>query len=316
MVMILKISDGYSRLDRRCVVAILQRGGIFDLMVRLEDIIPAYVFSDSGKAQLQLYFQKSISRTSAINSILSREDVVEKRSYYSLTEKIENKSCTNLINDLISVPSANLSNAYVLKNELFIEFRFHHNKLLEVNSILSKVIGSDSDFRIVTMAISGSLREKLESVNQQTSLSIARFSTTLPEGNEVVSYLRKNHSDVVAEIEGRVLSEKGVKVILYTSKPVIFSGIEVISEEENIYEFYVLQNPLIEARRLGNEARIPRTAFFMTIENDKLQDTTFIPTTEADEFLGIMMHLTAGREQGSPLLEYYSEIDKELWNWL
>ena len=54
----------------------------------------------------------------------------------------------------------------------------------------------------------------------------------------------------------------------------------------------------------------------MTIENDKLQDTTFIPTTEADEYLGIMMHLPAGREQASPLLEYYSEINKELWEWL
>ena len=129
MVIILKISEGYSRLDRRCVIAIVQRGGIFDLMVRLDDVIPAYVFSDSGKAQLQLFFQKSIGRTSTINSILSRQDIVEKRSYYSLTERIENKSCTSLINDLISVPSTTMSNAYVLKNELFIEFRFHHNKL-------------------------------------------------------------------------------------------------------------------------------------------------------------------------------------------
>ena len=113
-----------------------------------------------------------------------------------------------------------------------------------------------------------------------------------------------------------MLSEKGVKVILYTEKPVELPGIEVISKEENIYEFYVLQTPLIEGRRLGIEARIPRAAFFMNIENNRLNDITFIPTSEADEFLGIMMHLRTGGAQDFPILEYYSEINNELWDWL
>ncbi|MGC8515559.1 MAG: hypothetical protein ACP5OC_05425 [Thermoplasmata archaeon] len=312
----MKISDGFRRLDRKCVIAILLRGGIFDLMVRTEETIPAYVFSNSGSTYLQLFFQKGISRTSAINSILSREGLVEKRSYFSLTEKIESRKGTHVITELTKIPSVTMSNAYLQKSELFIDFRFHHSKLLQVNAMLSNVIGDQPDFRIVSMSISGTLREKLESMHSQTRLSIARFSITLPEENEIVSYVKNNHPEAVAEIEGRVLSEKGVKVILYTEKPVELPGIEIISKEDNIYEFYVLQSPLFEARRLGNEARIPRVAFFVTIENNRLHDITFSPTSEADEFLGIMMQLRTGGDQGFPVLEYYSEINPELWGWL
>ena len=313
---ILKISEGYSRLDRRCVIAVLLRGGIFDLMVRTEETIPAYVFSNSNITYLQLFFQKGISRTSTINSILSREDLVEKQSYYSLTENIDSKKGIHIITELTRISSVTMSNAYVQKNELFVDFRFHHSKLLQVNAMLSNVIGNEPDFRIVSMSISGTLREKLESIHTQTRLSIARFSTALPEENEIVSYLKNNHPEAVAEIDGRVLSEKGVKVILYTEKPAELPGIEVISKEENIYEFYVLQSSLIEGRRLGIEARIPRAAFFMNIENNRLNDITFIPTSEADEFLGIMMHLRTGGGQDFPILEYNSEINNELWDWL
>ena len=315
-VRMLKISDAYSRLDRRCVIAIILRGGIFDLMVRMEETIPAYVFSDSDSTYLQLFFQKGISRTSTINSILSRKDLVEKRSYFSLTEKLESRKRIHIINELNRIPSVTISNTYVLKNELFIDFRFHHSKLLQVNAMLSNFIGKQPDFRIVTMSISATLREKLETIHSQTKLSIARFSTALPQGNEIVSYIGNNHLDAVAEIDGRVLSEKGVKVILYTEKPVEVPGIGVISKVDNIYEFYGRQDPLIEARRLGNEAKIPRAAFFMTIENNRLHDITFIPTSEADEFLEIMMHLRTSGGQGPPVLEYYSELNPDLWNWL
>lgn len=312
----MKISEAYRRLDRECVIADRLRGGIFDLMVRMEDTIPAYVFSNSGTTYLQLFFQKGIPRTATINSILSREGIVEKQSYYSLTEKIENRKGADLLAELTKIPSVSMSNAFLVKNELFIDFRFHHSKLLQVNAMLSNIIRNDQDFRIVSMSISGTLREKLESINNQTRLSITQFSIPPIKENEIVFYLLNNHPDAVAEIDGRVLSEKGVKVTLYTARPVEYRGVEVISLEENIYEFFVQLTPLIEARRLGNEARIPRAAFFMTIENNNLYDTTFIPASEADEFLGIMMHLRIGREQDYPVLEYYSEINPELWDWI
>jgi len=73
------------------------------------------------------------------------------------------------------------------------------------------------------------------------------------------------HPEAIAEIDASVLSEKGVKILLYTAKPVEFRGIEVISTEENIYGFFVQLPPLIEARSLSNEASIPRAAFFMAI---------------------------------------------------
>jgi|GEM_PF-4848084 hypothetical protein len=47
-----------------------------------------------------------------------------------------------------------------------------------------------------------------------------------------------------------------------------------------------------------------------------LNDITFIPTSEADEFLGIIVHLRTGGDQDFPVLEYCSEINSELWDWI
>ena len=156
----------------------------------------------------------------------------------------------------------------------------------------------------------------MEQMHSQTPLAVVRISLPVPFENPLMKYIAENHVDTVAEIEGRSVSDGGIKVLLYTSSPLKSDMVKAISKEDNLYETYVYEKSLMEGRKRGNEARIPRIAFFLTLEGDRLYDTTFVPAAEADEYVSIMMNSLMVDHGSHPLLEYYSELDEELWKWI
>ncbi len=312
----MKIGEVHGKLDRRCVIAIRQHSGIFELLARMDQRIPAYTFTEEDRTYIQLFFPKSGKPNQILAPILSRKDLVEKRSYYSITERINNIQGMKVIGDLLEAPSLALNDAYLLKDELYIDFRFHGNRLHEINDILSEVIGKNQNFRIVKLAHSRTFRDRMQEMHSQTPLAVVRYSIPIPLDNPLMKYMAENHADAVAEIEGRSVTDEGIKILLYTSKPVEHGMAEVISQEDNVYETYVYEKSLVEGRRRGNEAKIPRIAFFLNIENGRLYDTTFVPAAEADEYVSIMMNSLMADHGTHPLLEYYSEMDEEVWEWL
>ena len=312
----MKISEVHAKLDRRCVIAIRQHSGIFELLARMDQRIPAYTFVEDEKTYIQLFFPKTGKPNQILAPILSRKDLVEKRSYYSISERINNIQGMKVIGDLLEAPSVVLNDAYLLKDELYMDFRFHGSRLHEINDILSGVIGKNHNFRIVKLTHSRTLRDRLQEMHSQTPLAVVRYSVPIPLDNPLMKYMAENHRDVVAEIEGRSVTDEGIKILLYTSKPVEHGMAEAISREDNVYETYVNEKSLVEGRKRGNDARIPRIAFFLNIENGRLFDTTFVPAAEADEYVSIMMNSLMVDHGTHPLLEYYSELDEEVWEWL
>ena len=312
----MKISEVHEKLDRRCVIAIRQHTGIFGLLARMDQRIPAYTFTEDEKTFIQLFFPKSGKPTQSMNPILSRKDLVEKRSYYSITERINNVEGMKVIGNLLEAPSVALNDAYLLRDELYLDFRFHRSKLHEINDILAGVIGKNQNFRIVNLTHSRSLMERMNSMHRQAPLAVVRYSMNFPDNSTLMKYMADNHPDAVAEIEGRAVTDEGIKVLLYTSKPVVAEGVTPISIEDNIYESYVNEKALVEGRKRGNDARIPRIAFFLTIEEGRLFDTTFVPAAEAEEYVSIMMNSMIVDHGTHPLLEYYSELDEDVWGWL
>ncbi len=312
----MKISEVHAKLDRRCVIAIRQHGGIFEILARSDQRMPAYTFVEDDKTYIQLFFLKSGKPNQIMAPILSRKDLVEKRSYYSITERINNVEGMKVVGRLLEAPSVALNDAYLLKDELYLDFRFHGSQLHRINDVLSEVIGKNQNFRIIKLTRSHSLRDRMEAMHSQTPLAVVRYSIPIPVDNPLMGYLAENHKDAVAEIEGRSINDEGIKILLYTSRPLEYDAVEVISKEDNIYETYVNEKSLVEGRRRANDARIPRIAFFLTIERNRLFDTTFVPAAEADEYVSIMMNSLMLDHDTHPLLEYYSELDEEVWRWL
>ena len=312
----MKISEVHAKLDRRCVIAIRQHSGIFELLARMDQRIPAYTFVEDDRTYIQLFFPKSGKPNQIMAPILSRKDLVEKRSYYSITERINNVEGMKVVGRLLEAPSVVLNNAYLLKDELYLDFRFHGNRLHVINDILSGVIGKNQSFRIVQLTQARSLRDRMEAMHSQTPLAVVRYSVPIPLDNPLMGYMAENHPDAVAEIEGRSINDEGIKILLYTSKPMESGRAEVISSEDNVYETYVYEKSLVEGRIRANEVRIPRIAFFLNMENGRLYDTTFVPAAEADEYVSIMMNSLMLDHDTHPLLEYYSELDEEVWGWI
>ena len=312
----MKISEVHEKLDRRCVIAIKQHSGVFELLARMDQRIPAYTFNEDDRTFIQLFFPKSGRHVPSMNPILSRKDLVEKRSYYSITERINNVEGMKLIGNLLEAPSVALNDSFLLKDELYLDFRFHRSKLHDVDDILSEVVGKNQNFRIVKLTHSRSLKDRMESMHSQTPLAVVRYSMNFPAGSSLMKYMADNHPDAVAEIEGRSVTDEGMKILLYTSKAVDTKEVTPISVKDNIYESYVYERALVEGRKRGNEARIPRIAFFLTIEDGRLFDTTFVPAAEADEYVSIMMSMLNSDHATHPLLEYYSELDDDVWEWI
>ena len=312
----MKISEVHAKLDRRCVIAIRQHSGIFELLARMDQRIPAYTFVEDDRTYIQLFFPKTGKPNQILAPILSRKDLVEKRSYYSISERINNIQGMKVIGDLLEAPSVALNDAYLLKDELYMDFRFHGSRLHEINDILSGVIGKNHNFRIVKLAHSRTFKDRMQEIHSQTPLAVVRYSIPVPLDNPLIGYMAENHKDAVAEIEGRSVTDEGIKILLYTSKPVEHGMAEAISREDNVYETFVNEKSLVEGRKRGNDARIPRIAFFLTVEDGRLFDTTFVPAAEADEYVSIMMNSLMVDHGTHPLLEYYSELDEEVWGWV
>lgn len=313
----MKISEIHSRLNRRCIIAIRQHKGIFSVLSRLERVTPVFIFNEGNVTYIRLFFLKNEISNSAISPILSRKDLVENRSFYSITESVENDEQTSIITKLLEAPSVALNNTYLLRDELFIDFRFHEDKLHEINDILAEVMGKLKDFRIVSMTHSLSLRRRMDEIRQQTPLSVVKYTLRTPEDNTILKYIKSIDPESVAEIQGSILSDKGVKVILYTTRPIKHPGVKVVSEEDLVYEAFVKEKTLEDGMKLGNNAGIPRLAFFLTVENGIPCDTTFVPAAEADEYISIMMSSLMSDHETHPLLQFFSSLDdEEVWSWV
>ena len=309
----MKISEVHAKLDRRCLIAIRQHTGIFGLLARMDQRIPAYTFTEDDRTFIQLFFPKSGKPSQSMNPILSRKDLVEKRSYYPITERINNVEGMKVIGNLLEAPSVTLNDAYLLKDELYLDFRFHRRKLHEIYDILSGVIGKNQNFRIVKLMRSRTLRDMMQEIYLQTPLAVVRYSMPMPSDHPLMKYMAENNPDAVAEIEGRPVTEEGMKVLLNTSKSVYAEGVTPISIDDNVYESSLYEKSLVKGRKRGNYARIPRIAFFLSIEEGRLFDTTFIPAAEADEYVSIMINTLNSGHASHSLLECYSELDEEVW---
>lgn len=282
----------------------------------MEERIPAYTFTEGDKTYLRLFFPKTGKSNPALSPIISRKDMIEKNSFYSVTERINNIEGMQMVARLLETPSVALNNTYLLKDELYLDFKFHRNRLHDINDLLSEVIGKSPNFRVVSLTGSRNLKDRMEAIHNRTPLAVVRYSVPIPENNPLLNYIVANDPGTVAEMEGRTLSEKGIKVILYATKAFDQEGTDVISKDDNIYESYIYDKSLIQGRRLVNDTGIPRIAFFLTLDGDRLYDTTFVLAAEADEYISVMVNSLKIGHGSPPMLEYYSKLNDEVWKWI
>ncbi|MHB1709474.1 MAG: hypothetical protein ACYCT2_08390 [Thermoplasmataceae archaeon] len=300
----------------RCVIAIRQHEGIFGITARFKGKVPAYIFNEDNKTYLQLYFNKNNGETSRLSPLLSRKDLVEKNGYYSIAERINNIEGMQAIRQILELPSVVMNDTHMENDELYLDFRFISTYSAEVNALLASFIGKNDNFRIVEIGRPMGIRERLSRISAETPIAVVQTSSAIPEDNELIRTIAKEYPDVVAEAEGRSDVREGVRVVLYSSKPLNVDGVIEISHQSHVYEARAFEKTLIEGRRRGNEARIPRISILLGIRNGRFFDTTFVPAAEADEYISILMSIMNENRESDTILEVYSIVRDEVWEWL
>ncbi|MHB8396814.1 MAG: hypothetical protein ACYDAZ_06680 [Thermoplasmataceae archaeon] len=312
----MRITEVDRRIDIRCILAVRQNSDLFSITAMSEEQIPAYAFNENGKTFLQLFFHKDSGEMRKLSAILSRPDIVEKKSYYSVTERVNNIKEMRILAELLEISSVVINNTYLVGDELFLDFRYHHSRKDKVNSVLSSLIGVSDNVRIVKLGRSSGLRERMEEIDRETPLTMVQFSVPVPKDSPSMEQIVMDYPDTVGEIESRRMTDKGVRALLHTSKPVKVKGVEEVSEKDCVYEAYLYENAFMEGRKRGNESRIPRIAYFITLEDGRLYDTTFVPTAEVEEYISILMSMAREFGKDAPILESYSPLSDDIWEWL
>ncbi|MCL4332385.1 MAG: hypothetical protein M1148_03500 [Candidatus Thermoplasmatota archaeon] len=312
----MRISELDGRIDRRCVIAIKQQDGVFKLLSKNNTVVPTYIFSEDGKLFLQLFFPKTIFSKEQISRTFSQSDLQEKRSYYSVAERINNVTGMKEIGRIFELPSVVVNNSYLLGDEVYIDFRFHSSQRQQVNKILAKFVIPIGNFRLIELSTPNTMRGRLDLIHNQTPVSLIRFSIPNSIDDPVLQYISKHDPDAVVEVENRSLNGKGLKVLVHLSRK-LEDGVPNSREiTPFVFETYVDNKILIEARKRANDHRIPRIAFFLSIEGNCLIDTTFVPTSLADEYLDIMMSMTDFTKDIPISLDYFSDLRESVWEWL
>lgn len=305
-----------SKLDGRCVIAIVGKTGVINILSRIEEGIPGYIYTEDEALFLQLFFAKNTKTSSALSSILSRSDVVSKGGYNIITEKVKESDIVRSISKLISSPSIAMNDTYAYRGELYLDFRFHSSRITIVNELLSELMHKMEGFRLVRLAGSRTLKERIEEMKTMADISIIQYSLPLEILDAFGNYMRKDHPDAVAEVEGRSYSIGAVKMLLYTNKKVTYDGVEIISEKDYIYQYNSKEGEIIEGRNIGIESKIPRIAQYITLKDNRLVFTSFVPSAVSMDYVSLLLSSKIGKNNLTPILNYYADVDQEIWNWL
>lgn len=303
------------KLDMMCTIAITQDTPWFGLTSGSGSVIPGYLYREDEHTFLQMYISKTSLSKGLQTAIRTHGSVVEKKSYYTVSEKISDVKQMTYLAEIMKVPSVITTNSYLLGKELFITFRFHSIFNSRVNRALSAISGSEVESRIDYFGPSPGITRLLENFNADNPVSVVRYTVDLPGSSEIVERALKRDREGIAELDPRNQTMDTSRLILYSNSR-IGEGMTPVSHDDMIYESEIHERFIVESTKLGNEFRIPRIAFFVRIRGNRLEDTTFIPTVEADEYLKVLFSIQSEDDSRSPELELYSPFNSDMWKWL
>ncbi|MCL4328967.1 MAG: hypothetical protein M1151_07175 [Candidatus Thermoplasmatota archaeon] len=314
----LLISEVDRKLDKMCVLALHQESPWFRMASRMEKPAPAYIFSESDKTMLQIDYPRDQLRKQDISAIMANPAGMEKRTYLTITERINNVKHFSIVSEIMDLPSVVATNSYLSGQELFVSFRFHRSVQDDLEVHLATLFGINGRARIAYMGKSPGIVSMLDRLNAETPISIVQVSLDLSSENtsdHPMLTAAGSGAEILGEADLRNSADGGARTIIY-SKQRLGIPFPTLSEEDFIYESRTNIATFMEGRRMGNEARIPRLAVFLRVLKDRLVETTFIPTTEAGDYISQLFHMMSTRKKSQLRLEVFSPLQKGAWTWL
>ncbi len=308
------MKDCERKLNRLCTISITQESKWYEMLSRVPGTIQSRVYAKPDGVILQMFFLKNLLPQKFLPTLLANKNAIEKKDAVSITEPINNPDQITLIKDILNIPSAMISECYLLGNELNISFRFHSSVLEDVNRILDSRSMTESDSRMVYLGPSPGTVSIMNGINATTPLTVIRFTLRQPAilSDELVM------ADILgtqAEAQARMLLSEEVKLILYSDKELKWAN--PISTEELVYEAHNADSPFMhEIEVRCYKAMIPLLLLFGRITKQGLEMTTLIPSVESSEFLNLFREVSREFKGERPVLELYQSLTPDVWEWL
>lgn len=264
-------------LDTRCIVALQQSNDLFRFLKSIRGNIPAYVFLEGDKAQLQLYFNEDTTNPHDI-SFLEKYGAKKFDDLYIIKQKISNRDELGMINKLISEPMVASNAVYVSNGWLVVDLRFHSSKYQDISRILGSYMHKTDKIRLLYLGDSPGLSDILDELNQRVPLSMVVFEIPLGEAN-IPDSLLMGDIDLL-ETENSLLMDNRIKVILYRKGE--NGEFEAVAENR-------VENMLIsEIRRRANEQMIIRYNMFVKRKGDFVRMLVIMPSNQINRYLRIV----------------------------
>ena len=265
-----------------CTFSIALKSIWFDMASKMSGRVPARLYEESGVPMIQMYFHKRGLSKERISVIMANRNSVEKQSYYSIAEKIENVEPVNEVLKIKEVPSVLMAESYVEGGNLYLSFRFHSSLLDQVNRVMDTVSRSNTSSRVVFLGASPGLIFLLNKISSNTPLSVIRIRMPIPNLEDVPQGL--TGINLIGEGEARSIDMDKSRVILYSSMKVEWAS--TISSKDNVFEMMLVEPFNLALAVKAHESRVPLMASFGTTVDSLVEITVFLPLSEVEDYLG------------------------------
>ncbi len=304
------------KLDRYLHVKIVQHNGIFDLLKLHPTRLDIYFMDEPTVTSLQIYIPKTYTDTGHLSILRYRDNIVDIGDFFSIEENIQPYESFKVIRNIMKIPSVIISDSYLVGNEAHFIFKFHSNFSRNVTDTLAFSVVEDDNVSIVEIRLPGKFRDEIMSINSMNPLIVFQSSSIFPSESGSLFEVGRRYPETITEVEPRSLTVFGVRTISYGKEKLVVEGLEVISEEDHIYEARQLESVMMKRRQELNRQRIPRVATILELRGDRIFHTTILPKAYAKIHLNTYLKTDFQIKQLEPKIELYSEISDTVWDYI
>ncbi|MHB8396547.1 MAG: hypothetical protein ACYDAZ_04325 [Thermoplasmataceae archaeon] len=311
----LLIRDIEKKLDMRGIVSVEQEGPLFEALKDSEISVPAFIFEQDEKRYLQAYFPDGNSKYKKLLSDLSYQ---ERHGFLAVQQRINNVRQMDLATEIFETPSMVMNNIYIFNGRVYFDFRFHRNYVEKVSDTLSSFMENYESTRLWYMGPTRGVSETIEKVNEIMPLSVIRYRVPSDPLSDV-NYSMIVRYGLIGEIENKKVVNGGFQTLIYSTRGLSIDeskGLSKISEEDQVYGTVLFNRFLLEIRKKANSLFIPRVAYFVRALGNKIEVTTFLPSSAAEEYVRMLFAMARDTETKGVSVTSYYQYDSSLWNTL
>lgn len=309
------LRDIENRLDMMCNISLRLNAPWLSIVENLKLTYPVQIERSGRSTKINVCVDRSRLPATAETLIAGSSSAVKKKSYYSVTEEIEDASAAELVSGVMKLNSSISTGAYLQGRFLSIPFRFHSSSIDEVNSLLSAVPDTGRDARVSYLGKSPGLSYMLNYISEIIPLTAIRYHIPGKGSGSFFSKQMEAGVQFIAEVEKNHTRSTGYRMLLYTERDADLK-LRPISEEDRIYDIEVNRELPEIMTKLSDSERILRPSVMLRVVDGMLEVTTFVPSSEALSYVKLLYSALLGSGGEKPVVSLFSPLKTTMFQWL